>query len=59
VLAAIDALNRGDAKGYAALYSPDADTVDSLGHILRGRANIEQMVQELLMMDRYQGAKWV
>jgi uncharacterized protein (TIGR02246 family) len=59
VQTAIDALNRGDVQGYMALYTPDADTVDGFGRILKGRANIEQAIQAMLMTERYQGAKWV
>jgi uncharacterized protein (TIGR02246 family) len=51
-----DAFNRGDARAVAALYAPDADYIDSLGRVSKGRANIEQTFHALLT-GPYQGAK--
>jgi uncharacterized protein (TIGR02246 family) len=50
--AAIDALNRGDAKAGAAHFVPDGDTVDSFGQVTKGRVNIEQRA------PHYQGTKF-
>jgi uncharacterized protein (TIGR02246 family) len=52
-----DALNRGDAKAYAAFYTQDADYVDSFGRASKGRANIEASFQALLT-GPYKGAKF-
>jgi uncharacterized protein (TIGR02246 family) len=46
--AATDAIKRGDAKAYAAHYTPDADRIDGFGRVSKGPVNIEQAVQELL-----------
>jgi uncharacterized protein (TIGR02246 family) len=37
--------NKGDAKGLAAFFTPDADIVDPEGHATRGRAAIEKLYQ--------------
>src|SRR3989442_423134 len=54
---AMEALNRGDARGFAAFYAPDADFVDSFGHVSTGRPNIESAIQGLLS-GPYKGAKF-
>jgi uncharacterized protein (TIGR02246 family) len=51
-----EAFNRGDAKAIAATYAPDADYIDSLGRVSKGRADIEQTFQGFLT-GLYQGAK--
>jgi uncharacterized protein (TIGR02246 family) len=52
---ATDTLNRGDAKAGAAHFTQDADTINSLGQVAKGPANIEQATQALLT-GPYQGA---
>jgi ketosteroid isomerase-like protein len=38
----------GDVKAWAASFASDADYFDSLGHLSKGRENIEQRFQGLL-----------
>jgi uncharacterized protein (TIGR02246 family) len=53
---AADALNRGDAKGYAACFAADADYLDSFGRLSQGRDQIEQTFNAM-MAGPYQGAR--
>jgi len=50
------ALNRGDARGYAALFTSDADYLDSFGTLSAGRDQIEQTFSTM-MAGPYQGAE--
>ena len=54
---ATDTLNRRDAKAGAAHFAEDADTIDSFGHVTKGRENIGQATHALLT-GPYHGANF-
>ena len=53
--ALVDAYNRGDAKGLAALFCPQAELVDDAGNVHKGREAIAAIYAKFV--ERFPGAK--
>jgi uncharacterized protein (TIGR02246 family) len=53
-----DAIERGDAGAYAQRYAEDSISLPGTGPVVRGRAAIEEAMQDAFRKTRFRGAEW-